>query len=174
MSAELLSTELTRYAAGKIRQNLTQITRCAGLLSDAQLWSRANPRTNSVANLVLHLTGNVRQWILGGLGGETSTRDRPAEFTTRGGVPRDELVRTLEETVQAALDVILRLGPAQLIARHSIQGYDVTGVAAVCHVLEHFSWHTGQIVHLTKAWTGEDLSLYDADGQKLVGRGLPP
>ena len=70
MSAELLATELTRYAAGKIRQNRTQIVRCVGLLSDEQLWSRANERTNSVANLVLHLTGNVRQWILGGLAGE--------------------------------------------------------------------------------------------------------
>jgi uncharacterized damage-inducible protein DinB len=174
MSAELLATELTRYAAGKIRQNRTQIVRCVGLLSDEQLWSRANERTNSVANLVLHLTGNVRQWILGGLAGEPIVRERPAEFAARGGVPRAQLVRTLEETVHAALDIVMRRHASQLIARYSIQGYDVTGVEAVCHVLEHFSWHTGQIVHLTKAWTGEDLSLYDPSGQKLAGPGFPP
>ncbi len=174
MSAELLSTELTRYAAAKIRQNLTQIVRCVGLLSDEQLWLRANSQTNSVANLALHLSGNVGQWILGGLDGQAVRRDRTAEFAARGGCPRNELVSKLEETVRAALDMIGRLSPPQMIARYSIQGYDVTGVVAVCHVLEHFSWHTGQIVQLTKTWTNQDLSLYDQNGQKLTGRGFPP
>ncbi len=164
-----LIKDFTGCAAAKLEQNLGQVLRCARLLSDGELWQRVNAHTNSVGNLILHLTGNVRQWIGSGLGGEPFARDRPAEFAARGAASRAELLGKLEETVQQAIGLVRAAGERQLAAEHTIQGYPVSGLVAVFHVVEHFSWHTGQIVHMTKAIRDVDLSLYDEQGRKQAG-----
>ena len=174
MVAELLATELTRYAEAKIRQNLTQILRCARVLDEQQIWQRANEHTNSVGNLMLHLAGNVRQWVVSGLGGERCSRDRPSEFAARGGISTAELSARLQQAVDDALAMLGRLDGGGLTAEYSIQGYDVSGVVVVCHVTEHFSWHTGQIVQTTKALTGAELDLYDSAGHKPPELGAFP
>jgi uncharacterized damage-inducible protein DinB len=166
MGLELLATELTRYAAAKIRQNLTQIVRCVRLLSAEQVWHRASEHSNSIGNLLLHLAGNLRQWIVAGLGGEAFARDRPSEFAARGGIPVAELSAELEQAVDDALALLAQLDAAGLAAGYTIQGYDVSGVVATCHVVEHFSWHTGQIVYMTKLLTGAELTVYDSAGHK--------
>ncbi len=130
-----------------------------------RLWWRPNEQANSVGNLLLHLTGNVRQWILCGLGGETDRRDRAGEFAATGTSERRsaaELMARLQETVAQAVAVVERLGPEELLARRSYQGrYEETGVAAVLHVMEHFSGHAGQIYAHTKQGKGVDLKHYD-------------
>jgi uncharacterized damage-inducible protein DinB len=162
------------HARTKLEEHMAQITRCVGLLSADELWHRANAHTNSVGNLLLHLTGNVRQWILGGLGGQSSARDRPAEFAERGPLPAAPLVVALQETIAQAGEILAKLDAAALETRRTIQGYDVSGQVAVCHVLEHFAFHTGQIVHMTKVLKNVDLSSYDAQGHKRPGRGMVP
>lgn len=166
------ASELTAYAESKLAQNLAQIARCTVMLTPAELWHRASQTCNSVGNLLLHLEGNVRQWILGGVGGQPVTRDRPAEFSARGGPSGAELLAKLEGTTRAACELLRNRGPNELLEHRLIQGYDVSELVAVTHVVEHFSFHTGQIVHMTKALRGVDLSQYDAQGRN-VQPGLP-
>lgn len=161
------TSELTAYAGHKLRQNLSQITRCACALDNVQIWHRAAPRNNSVGNLILHLTGNVRQWIIGGVCRRPVERDRQAEFAANGPLPIEPLLAELERVVMTASDEIARLPAGELGAKRTIQGYEVLVAVAVMHVVEHFSWHAGQIVHMTKALSDVDLSVYDANGHRL-------
>lgn len=162
-----LLREFVDSAAAKLHSDLAQVRRCARLLSDEQAWRRENEFCNSVANLLLHLTGNVRQWVLQGVGGENFTRDRPAEFAARGPAPVEPILAELERVVRGAAATIAALAPEQLARRCSIQGYDVSAMQAVLHVVEHFSFHTGQIVHITKTIRPCDLSRYDAQGRRI-------
>jgi uncharacterized damage-inducible protein DinB len=165
--------EFTQYAAHKLRQQFAQIERCAALLATDELWRRENEHCNSVGNLILHLTGNVRQWIVASIGGKPFVRDRPAEFAARDPRPAAEIVPPLRSAVEAAIGVITSLGAGDLGVRRSIQRYDVSTLVAVFHVVEHFSFHCGQIVHRTKALRDVDLSLYDTEGRRAAGMGYP-
>src|SRR5208282_3052083 len=136
---------------------LPRIVRCLEQLSPEQIWWRANAASNSVGNLVLHLTGNVRQWIVSGLGGAPDVRQREREFSERGPLGRRALAARLRSTIGEACRVLRRLSPAALTREYAIQGFRVTGVAAVSDVVAHFSHHTGQIIYLTKMKRGQDL-----------------
>ena len=85
---------------------LPKIRRCLEVLSREDIWWRAHENTNSIGNLVLHLCGNVRQWIVSGLGGEEDRRRRPTEFSRRLPLPKDQLLEMLEATVQEATQVL--------------------------------------------------------------------
>ncbi|HEX6985514.1 MAG TPA: DUF1572 family protein [Planctomycetaceae bacterium] len=165
---DALTRAFTSYATGRLGDCLSNVERCVGLLTAEQVWHRPNEASNSVGNLVLHLTGNVRQWIVAGLGGEPFDRDRPAEFAERGPLPTERILPPLRQTVERACDVIGGLTPEALLREYPIQGRTVTGLAATFHVVEHFSFHTGQVVSITKLLTGRDLSLYDAQGRRVA------
>jgi uncharacterized damage-inducible protein DinB len=168
MHRDELLIDFARSAARKLEQDCRQIVRCARLLTDAEAWSRPNQHCNSVANQMLHLTGNIRQWILGGLSDDPTQRDRPAEFAARGPTPIEPIITGLEQTIAAAARILNSLSSDQLALRYSIQGYDVTGLHAAFHVAEHISFHTGQIVHITKAIKNIDLSIYDSQGRLMT------
>ncbi|HEX8721566.1 MAG TPA: DinB family protein [Pyrinomonadaceae bacterium] len=140
---------------------LPKIERCVERLTDAQVWWRASESSNSVGNLILHLEGNLRQWVVCGAGGREDVRARDREFAERRQLPRDGLLAALRAAVAEADGVLARLDPAALLERRRVQGLDVTLLAAVFHAVEHFSTHTGQIVLLTKMLTGADLAFYD-------------
>jgi len=168
-------SEFCTYGATKLRDNLRTIEKCLSLLTVDQIWTRPNAVSNSIGNLVLHLRGNVQQWIVSGIGGRDFARDRPAEFAQRDALPIDQILPPLRTTVEDAATVIAGLSAARLIERIVIQDYDVTVLSAVFHVVEHFSLHSGQIVYQTKILTGLDLSSYDAQGHRSDGRqaGVP-
>lgn len=147
-------------SAKKLEQLVTRIRDCAGKLSTDEIWVRGHENENAIGNLILHLNGNVRQWILSGVGGAPDTRARDAEFAARGGTEKVELIERLVTTVREAVVVIGNITPQRLIERVTIQKYDVTVMEAIFHVVEHFSQHTGQIVFATKMLTGEDLGFY--------------
>lgn len=140
---------------------LPKIRLCVEQLTDEQIWWRANEDSNSIGNLLLHLSGNARQWIISGIGRAADTRQRHTEFDERELLPRQELLTSLTATVNEADAVLASLDEQQLSATHHIQGYDVTGLYAVYHVVEHFSMHTGQIILLTKAMKGGGLNFYN-------------
>ncbi len=142
---------------------LPRIEKCIKGLSEEQLWWRANPESNSIGNLILHLAGNARQWIISGLGGSPDRRDRQREFDERGSIPGAELLSAITMTVAEADRVLASVSPAILLEHRNIQGYDVTALQAIYAVVEHFSMHTGQIIVLTKMWKG-DLAFYDLSG----------
>ena len=155
-------TDLARPFLAQVRRLLLQvhlprIEACMRELSPAQIWWRANPASNSVGNLALHLAGNVRQWIVSGLGGAPDHRQRDLEFSEHGPMPRRILLTRLRKAVRDADRVMGKLNEAALARTYSIQGFRVTGLHAVFHVAEHFSQHTGQIILLTKLLGGKDL-----------------
>jgi len=153
---------------------LPRIISCLQQLSLEQIWWRPNEASNSVGNLVLHLTGNVRQWIISGLGGAPDVRQRDREFSERGPLPRRVLVSRLRRTVEEACRVLGRLSPEDLARVHTIQKFRATGRDATFHVAEHFSHHAGQIMLLTKMLTGNDLKFTRLPGEKKKkARNLP-
>ena len=151
-----------------VDEYLPKIERCVERLSDEQVWWRPNPESNSIGNLLLHLSGNARQWIVCGLGGELDERERQAEFDERDGMDREELLRKLRTTVADVNDVLARFDPARLLEEFPIQGTTATALAAIFHVTEHFSMHTGQIILLTKMLANVDLVFYDFSTGKPV------
>ncbi|MGH9405626.1 MAG: DUF1572 family protein [Terriglobia bacterium] len=139
---------------------------CLERLGDADIWWRANPQSNSAGNLVLHLAGNARQWITSGLGGVRDVRDRNREFSETGPIAGRMLAAVLRKEVQAACRAIAGLRTEDLAAPYVIQGFRVTGLNAIDHVVEHFAYHTGQIIYLTKLRLGTDLGFTRLPRQK--------
>ena len=117
--------------------------------------------SNSVGNLILHLSGNVRQWIVASIGGTSFERCRDAEFSERGPIPKEELIVRIERAISDADVVIASLDDAKLLDVHTIQKYDVTALQATYHVVEHFSYHLGQILYIYKLRTGSDPRFYE-------------
>lgn len=157
-TARAFLEEARRYLS---EDYLPKIERCLERLTDEQVWWRAGENINSVGNLLLHLEGNLRQWVVCGAGGQSDLRRRDGEFDTGRRVPREELLTSLRAAVADADAVLARLGPPTLLERRRVQGLEVTLLAAIFHAVEHFSTHTGQILLLTKMLTGEDLAFYD-------------
>lgn len=147
---------------------LPKIERCLEQLSDNQIWWRANPDSNSIGNLLLHISGNARQWIVSGLGGETDKRRRQTEFEERNAIPRDELLTRVRKTVAEVDGVLSTFDTRRLLDKYQIQGTETTALAAIFHVTEHFSMHTGQIILLTKMLANTDLLFYDFSSGKPI------
>jgi uncharacterized damage-inducible protein DinB len=140
---------------------LPKIERCLEQLSDEQVWWRANANSNSIGNLILHISGNARQWIVCGLGGQPDDRKRDAEFAERRVVPRDELLAHLKKAVSDFDQTLESFDSARLLDQFRIQGARTTALAAILHVTEHFSMHTGQIILLAKMLADIDFVFYD-------------
>jgi uncharacterized damage-inducible protein DinB len=143
--------------AGEQLAKATEVIRhCLGQLNDEQMQWRPNDSMNSVGNLVLHLCGNVRQWIISGVGGEPDVRERPKEFAERGPFRTEDLTRQLDELVER-MEAVLRTIPAsKLLERRRIQGFDTTGLSAIFDSVAHFKGHTQEIVFLTRMQLGDD------------------
>jgi uncharacterized damage-inducible protein DinB len=142
----------------------TKLRAAVQALPPNALWWRANDQSNSVGNLLMHLNGNVRQWIVSGVGGAPSTRDRAGEFDARSGASAGELLSQLESTLDEVDAVLAGLSAADLSASRTIQGRDTTVFEAVYHVVEHFSMHMGQIILVAKLHAPGSLHFYEDAG----------
>ena len=129
-------------------------------LTDDQIWWRPNEASNSIGNLLLHLNGNVRQWLVSSFNRADDARDRSAEFSERHHIPASALLKKLDATLHDASQVLARLTEADLLATFRVQGYTETGMGVIYHVVEHFGMHYGQILFITKLVRGEDLGFY--------------
>jgi uncharacterized protein DUF1572 len=161
-------TEISGPFIDRSRQLLTdsyvpRIEQAIEGLSIENIWWRANEASNSIGNLILHLDGNVRQWIISGVGGKPDVRDRQHEFDAQAGMDQPQLLRQLRATVGEADRVLASIDPSTLLEHRRIQSYDVTILQAIYTVVEHFSMHTGQIILLAKMWKG-DLRFFDVSG----------
>ena len=144
----------------RLEQSFSRIEACLGKVSEEQVWARGGENENAIGNLVLHLAGNVRQWIVAGVGGAPDTRERDGEFSAHGGSSIPELTERLRGIVGEAAAVIGAVTRERLAERVVIQKYDVSILEAIYHVVEHFSLHTGQIIFATKMMTGSDMGFY--------------
>src|SRR5262249_40637562 len=145
MTADDVAVAVGNAAAEEMTKALERIKHCLGQLNDAQVWWRSQPSLNSIGNLILHLCGNVRQWMVSGLGNAKDDRNRPAEFAERGPIPKEELIHRLDAAVDAAKTVLGRLTARQLLQTRRIQGFDVSGLAAIFDSVPHFRGHTQEI-----------------------------
>jgi uncharacterized damage-inducible protein DinB len=142
----------------------TKIRLAVTPLDETLVWHRANAESNSIGNLLLHLAGNIRQWIVSGIGGAPSDRDRAAEFAATSGYTKSELLSLLSGSVMDADKVLADLSVADLDRQATIQGRDTTIRAAIYHVVEHFSMHTGQIIMLAKMDNPGAVKFYEDAG----------
>jgi uncharacterized damage-inducible protein DinB len=158
-----------RHARFRLREDyLVKINAALAELDDEQIWRRPNETSNSIGNLMLHLAGNVRQWIVAGVGGAADARDRASEFAERGRIGKSELLDRLKTTLDEVDEVLAKVesdcaGQADLPLQRLCkpQAFDQTVLDAIFHVVEHFSYHTGQIVFIAKWLTGGRVQFYD-------------
>ena len=148
------------YSVEKLQQAAGRVSTCLARLSEDQVWARGSKNENAVGNLVLHLCGNIRQWVISGVGGAPDLRVRDAEFAAEGGKSIGDLTTLLRETVAEGVAVIQAQTAESLSRRLLVQKYDVSRLEAIYHVVEHFAGHAGQIIFATKMLTGEDLGFY--------------
>ena len=141
-------------------ESLPRIRTCLGQLTVDEIWARPNEQTVSAGNLVLHLAGNVRQYVIATLGGTLDRSERQAEFDAPGPMPTAELLGMLENTMAEVSQVLDRLDPATLLQTHRVQGFVESGLSILVHVVEHFSYHTGQIAYIVKSRKNVDLGFY--------------
>jgi len=158
------------FSIRKIEQLKGRISECVAKLNRDQIWARTGDHENAIGNLLLHLSGNMRQWIISGIGGLPDTRVRDQEFAARGQAEPAELMQKLDNTVAEAVAILRALTPGRLLETYQPQQYRVTIMEGIYHVVEHFAQHTGQIIFATKMLTGADLGFYRHLSGPRVGR----
>jgi uncharacterized damage-inducible protein DinB len=164
---DLLIKEVRRRL---VEENMPRIKRCLAELSSEEIWYRPNENSNSVGNLVLHLCGNVRQWLLSGLGGYPDHRNRKQEFEERGPFATPILVRHLDELAEEVEKVLKKITAKQLLDPIEVQGFTETGTGILVHVVEHFSYHTGQIAYYVKWRKNINTAFYAGINLDAVAR----
>src|SRR5215813_11062509 len=146
-----IHTAFLQFSRRKLlEQYWPRLRSCVESLSDEQVWWRPNEASNSIGNLILHLNGNVRQWLVSSFSRLDDVRNRPAEFSERQLIPASALLATFDTTLAEASEVLASLTEADLLMTLQIQGYTVTGLQAVYQVVEHFGMHYDQILYITK------------------------
>ena len=156
-----LIEELVKNTLYRMDESTRMIKKSLGNVTDNEIWQKPNDSLNCIGNLILHLCGNMTQYIISSLGEADDVRNRDVEFQTKGGFTKDELLKKLENTVDDAKRVIFDAKPEQLVKIRSVQGFSFSGVGVVMHAVEHFSYHTGQIAFWVKLLRDKDLGFYD-------------
>lgn len=164
--ADLGRNFIDRSRAYLTEEYRIKLRRTVEALPADALWWRSNEQSNSVGNLLLHLDGNVRQWIVAGVGGNPDTRNRAAEFAAVEGGTKEELLARLERTLAESDAVLSRLSPDRLDERLQIQARDITVLDAVYQVVQHFALHLGQIILIAKAEVPGAVKFYEDAGGK--------
>jgi hypothetical protein len=149
------SRVLGTAATVELQQAAKKIAHCLNQLTDSQVWWRPDDSQNSIGNLILHLCGNLRQWVVSGLGGAQDMRDRPREFSERRSIPRTELLSRLDAAVTEATTILSGISAAEWLRVRRIQGFEVTGVAAIFDTVPHFRGHTQEIIFRTRLLLGD-------------------
>lgn len=152
--------EFIEQSLHRMHENTTRIAKCLEELSEEEIWHRPNDSSNSVGNLLLHLCGNIRQYAVSSLGKLPDTRTRDAEFEATQGFSKSELLQLLTDTIKIAEVIMQTSDEEDLMEVRSVQCYQLSGMGIILHVVEHYSYHTGQIAFWTKQLRNKDLGFY--------------
>ena len=155
-----LEATLNEFRRRVFTESMERVKYCLRQLTEEEVWYRPNENSNSVGKLVLHLCGNARQWIVAGLSDKPDVRQRDAEFSERGPLPSSGLVKLLEETEEELEETLQSLNAENLLQEYAVQGFQELGINILIHVIEHFSYHTGQITYFVKARKDIDTGYY--------------
>jgi len=153
----------------RMTESKERIVQCLHLLDEKQIWQKPNSTLNSVGNLTLHLSGNITQYIHSSLGKEKDHRQRSIEFSTIGGLNAKELSEKITQTIDKAIHIIEQLEETEVTQSRKVQGFEMTGLAIIIHVVEHLSYHTGQIAFWTKYLLEQDLKFYGEMNLEITG-----
>jgi uncharacterized damage-inducible protein DinB len=153
-----------------VQESMMKLQSCLDKLTLEQIWYRPNENTLSIGNTLLHLNGNVRQYILAGLAGGEDTRQRSKEFSERSVISKEDLLNPLKKTMQEVDQYLDKLDIDELTIVRPVQCFDESGVGILIHVVEHFSYHVGQVVYITKMLEDQDMGFYD--GLDLEQKGM--
>jgi len=165
MNSQLIDIIKSEFERRVIEESFGRIEKCSQILSEDEFWHKPNENSNSVGNLVLHLSGNVRQYIHSGIDGQKDERDRDAEFSTRNIKNKETLVSELKEILAEANSIVSKLSLNELNEKRTVQGFSENVLSIVVHVIEHLSYHVGQITYYTKYLKDIDTGYYG--GQDL-------
>tara|TARA_R110002167_G_scaffold54785_12_gene156072 strand:- start:4688 stop:5200 length:513 start_codon:yes stop_codon:yes gene_type:complete len=154
-------TEFVQNALFRLDANTRMLSISLGKLSEEQIWQRPNAASNSVGNLILHLCGNISQYAISSLGGTADNRKRNEEFSTQSGYNKTQLLKKLTDVVAEAKVIIQECSIENWVKIRKVQGFSFSGIGVVLHVVEHYSYHIGQIAFWTKQTTNADLGFYD-------------
>lgn len=148
------------FEARVFKESYVRIFKCLTLLDEEQLWQTPQKNIVPIGNLIIHLCGNARQWILSGIGGEPDNRNRTQEFEIQHNIRKSDLVFLMENLRMNLKQTLQDMDEKQLFQTKYIQGFETTGFSTIIHVIEHFSYHTGQITTLTKWHTNKETGYY--------------
>ncbi|MEM7104048.1 MAG: DinB family protein [Bacteroidota bacterium] len=154
------ATEFISQALFRFNESYPRIEKCLNKLTEEEVWKRPNNNSNSIGNLMLHLCGNITQYIMHGLDGQPDIRERDREFEARRGYSKTALLDKLKSVTDTAATIIGSATEDNLNRPRIVQGFDLTGTGIILHVVEHFSYHTGQITFWTKMLKDVDLGYY--------------
>lgn len=156
-----LARELKANTIFRIDENLRMVKKSLDMISEEDLWQRPNAASNSIGNILVHLKGNITQYILSGLDGREDLRQRDEEFARTGGDTKSVLIDKLDSLLREVKSIINGLTEEQLIRHYAVQGFDLSGAGILLHVVEHFSYHTGQIAYWVKQLKNKGLNFYE-------------
>lgn len=148
-------------------ESYERIFRCLSLIEEKDLWKSPSSKISSIGNLILHVCGNARQWILSGIGGEIDNRNRDQEFIPQNNIRKAELIFLLQNLKVNLQLTLSKLREEDLYKSKKIQGFTTSNFSAIIHVIEHFSYHTGQITTLTKLQTDKETNYYPGNLNQL-------
>ncbi len=157
----IVVSEFTENAIYRLDESTRMVKQALSKIGEEHIWKRPNGISNSIGNLILHLCGNITQYAIASLGEVEDQRERDAEFEAKEGYTKDQLLEKLVATVEKAKETITRTSHEQWIKKREVQGFNFSGIGIVMHVVEHYSYHTGQIAFWVKQMKAEDLGFYD-------------
>ena len=157
---ELLLNELIQESILRIEENEDKIIKCFTHLDETDIWSKPNRSSNSIGNIILHLCGNINQYIVSALGETPDSRNRDSEFSTQGGLAKNELLEKFLKTTTKAKEIIMTLSVEKALRKKQVQAYHLSGLGIILHVVEHLSYHCGQIVYYIKLKYDRDMEFY--------------
>ncbi|MEZ2414223.1 DinB family protein [Muriicola sp. E247] len=155
-----LSEEIKKNTIYRMDESLRMVEKSLGELKEEEIWRRPNEASNSIGNIMVHLCGNITQYVLAGIGGKKDMRQRDAEFNISGGISKEQLMADLKSLIEQVKELVESLTDEQLIKYYKVQGFNLSGVGILMHVVEHFSYHTGQIAYWVKCLKAKDLEFY--------------
>jgi uncharacterized damage-inducible protein DinB len=155
-----VAAEFISQAVFRMQENTPRIEKCLQLLSEEDVWKKPNETGNSIGNLILHLCGNITQYIISSLDNKEDNRIRDEEFSVKGGYTKEQLFKKLTATIENTVRIMQALDDDELMRIRSVQGFQLSAIGSILHVAEHYSYHTGQIALITKLFINKDLGFY--------------
>ncbi len=170
LATQINQAIIAEFERRVMEESIPRIKKCLGMLSEAEVWYRPNENIVSIGNLILHLCGNARQWILSGVGGQPDHRERDAEFEETGPIAKAQLMLQMDQVAEEIREVLHKLEPTDLLDKRPVQVYEETVLSMLIHVIEHFSYHTGQITWMTKSLKNVDTQYYGNENLNANGK----